>query len=74
MSSSFTGTSLTLQQVFFRLYDDWEKLKMEWSKLQSDKKAELAQKTEQAVQRTMLRSRTNILLGIRTLPGVILRA
>lgn len=37
-------TSLTLQQVFFRLYDDWVKLKMEWSKLQSDKKAELAKK------------------------------
>lgn len=36
--------SLTLQQVFFRLYDDWVKLKMEWSKLQSDKKAELAKK------------------------------
>lgn len=37
-------TSLTLQQVFFRLYDDWVKLKMEWSKLQADKKAELAKK------------------------------
>lgn len=36
--------SLTLQQVFFRLYDDWVKLKMEWSKLQADKKAELAKK------------------------------
>ncbi len=36
--------SLTLQQVFFRLYDDWVKLKMEWSKLQADKKAELARK------------------------------
>ena len=36
--------SLTLQQVFFRLYDDWVKLKMEWSKLQSDKKAEIAKK------------------------------
>jgi len=36
--------NLTLQQVFFRLYDDWVKLKMEWSKLQTDKKAELARK------------------------------
>lgn len=36
--------NLTLQQVFFRLCDDWVKLKMEWSKLQSDKKAELAKK------------------------------
>ena len=36
--------NLTLQQVFFRLYDEWVKLKMEWSKLQSDKKAELAKK------------------------------
>lgn len=36
--------NLTLQQVFFRLYDDWVKLKMEWSKLQTDKKAELAKK------------------------------
>lgn len=35
---------LTLQQVFFRLYDDWVKLKMEWSKLQADKKAELSRK------------------------------
>ncbi len=37
-------TSLTLQQVFFRLYDEWVKLKMEWSKLQADKKDELAKK------------------------------
>lgn len=36
--------NLTLQQVFFRLYDEWAKLKMEWTKLQMDKKAELAQK------------------------------
>lgn len=32
--------------MFFRLYDDWVKLKMEWEKLQTDKKAELAKKYE----------------------------
>ncbi len=37
-------TSLTLQQVFFRLYDEWVKLKMEWSELQANKRDELAKK------------------------------
>lgn len=37
-------TGLTLQQVFYRLYDQWVEMKKEWSKLQSDKKAELAKK------------------------------
>lgn len=41
---SGTDNNMTLQQVFFRLYDDWVKLKMEWSKLQADKKSELAKK------------------------------
>ncbi len=35
-------TGLTLQQVFYRLYDRWVEMKKEWSKIQSDKKAELA--------------------------------
>lgn len=37
-------TGLTLQQVFYRLYDQWVEMKKEWSKIQSDKKAELAKK------------------------------
>lgn len=37
-------TGLTLQQVFYRLYDQWVGMKKEWSKIQSDKKAELAKK------------------------------
>lgn len=35
---------LALQQVFYRLYDQWVEMKKEWSKIQSDKKAELAKK------------------------------
>lgn len=31
----------TLQEVFFRLYDDWVAASEEWAKLQSDKKEEL---------------------------------
>lgn len=34
-------TDLTLQQVFYRLYDRWVELKMEWAKLQADKMDEL---------------------------------
>lgn len=37
-------TGLTLQQVFYRLYDRWVEMKKEWSKIQSDKKAELMKK------------------------------
>lgn len=37
-------TGLTLQQTFYRLYDQWVEMKKEWSKIQSDKKAELAKK------------------------------
>lgn len=37
-------TGLTLQQVFYRLYDKWVELKMEWTKLQADKLENLRQK------------------------------
>lgn len=37
-------TGLTLQQVFYRLYDQWVDMKKEWSKIQADKRAELAKK------------------------------
>lgn len=37
-------TGLTLQQVFYRLYDRWVEMKKEWSKIQSVKKAELMKK------------------------------
>lgn len=36
-------TDLTLQQVFYRLYDEWVATKQTWAKLQADKQAELAQ-------------------------------
>lgn len=39
-----TESGLTLQQVFYRLYDQWVEMKKEWSKIQSDKKAELARR------------------------------
>ncbi len=35
---------LTLQQVFYRLYDKWVELKMEWAKLQADEMEKLRQK------------------------------
>ncbi len=35
---------LTLQQVFYRLYDKWVELKMEWAKLQADEMEKLQQK------------------------------
>lgn len=37
-------TGLTLQQVFYQLYDEWVAQKMEWMKLQSSKKEELHNK------------------------------
>lgn len=37
-------TGLTLQQVFYRLYDKWIEMKKKWSELQDSKKEELAKK------------------------------
>lgn len=36
-------TDLTLQQVFYRLYDEWVATKQVWAQTQENKKAELAQ-------------------------------
>lgn len=36
------NNDLTLQQVFYRLYDEWLDSKEQWSQLQADKQAELA--------------------------------